>query len=179
MHESANLTPDPRELFEQFPPGDDFPRYEVVAPEQVPDPFRQLLVHEHHMTVTVEDYHDSLVDVHILAVRTEGASYSRKIVLTTRKTGRVVLFGIVRVNLDYCSQPVRDTIVEGKTPFGRILIEHNVMRRIEPTAYFRIDPRAEQLAWFRLSEPAPMYGRVGYIHCDGKPAVELFEVVVG
>src|SRR5262249_34090759 len=107
-----------------------------------------------------------------------GNTYARKIVLTPQGSSRVVLFGIVRINLDYCDQEVRRAIVEGKTPLGRILIEHDVLRRIEISAHLRIRPGPKQLAWFGLSEPKPFYGRLGFIHCDGKPAVELLEIVV-
>lgn len=165
------------ELFALFP-GDDLPSYQIVPGEQVPEPYRALLVHEHHMTVTVESFHGSLVDVRVLTRRRDGDSYSRKIVLVTRSTGRVVMFGIVRINLALTSRGVADAITAADTPLGRVLIEHDVLRRIEPTAYVRIDPRPEQLAWFDLrTEGLPLYGRLALIHCDGQPAVELLEVV--
>jgi hypothetical protein len=31
--------------------------------------------------------------------------------------------------------------------------------------------------WFGLSEPRETYGRLALIHCDGKPAIELLEIV--
>src|SRR5262249_3526568 len=107
----------------------------------------------------------------------DGLDYARKIILTLRGSGKVVLFGIVRINLEYCSPPVREAILAEKTPLGRVLIEHNVLRRIEPLAYFRVDPGLRQLAWFGLDQPAPLYGRLGFIHCDEQPAVELLEIV--
>ena len=33
------------------------------------------------------------------------------------------------------------------------------------------------MRWFGLKEPATLYGRLAIIHCDGKPAVELLEIV--
>ena len=136
-----------------------------------------LLVHDYHMTVTVEAYHGDLADVHPVAIYHQGDTYSRKIVLTLRGSGRTVLFGIVRVNLAEFAPLVRAEIVGGKSPFGRILIKHNVMRRVEPTGFFRIDAGPKQMAWFGLTEPQPLYGRVAFIRCNGRRAVELFEVV--
>lgn len=173
----ARVRPKLEELFAEFPPADDLPDYELVSSDEVPQPYHVLLVHTHHMTVTVEAHHDARVDVHLLARRHHGNHYARKIVLTPQGTDRVVLFGIVRINLDFCSPEVSAAIVEGKTPLGRILIEHDVLRRIEISAYLRIRPGPRQMAWFGLSEPRALYGRLGYIHCDGKPAVELLEVV--
>jgi hypothetical protein len=33
------------------------------------------------------------------------------------------------------------------------------------------------MEWFALLQPRPTYGRLAYIHCDGKPAIELLEIV--
>jgi chorismate-pyruvate lyase len=151
--------------------------YEPVPANQVPPPYHGLLVHEHHMTVTVEAYHGELVDVRILARRHEGDSYARQILLALQKSGRVVQFGIMHINLALCSPEVRAEIVAGQTPLGRILIEHNVLRRIEPTAFLRVTPGPEMIRWFGLAEPAGTYGRLAIIHCDGQPAIELLEIV--
>jgi chorismate-pyruvate lyase len=164
-------------LFALFPGRDERLDYEVVPGEEVPEPYHGLLVHEHHMTVTVEAYHGGPVDVRILARRRDGSTYARKILLAHRATGRIVQFGIVRLNLDQTSPAVRAAIVAGKTPLGRVLIEHNVLRRIEPTTYLRIRPNLAQLAWFGLKRAATCYGRLAVIHCDGKPVVEVLEIV--
>jgi len=121
------------ELFALFVPADDMPEYTFVAGDAVPPPYHDLLVHNHHMTVTVEAHHGDLVDVRILDRKLEGDFYTRKIVLALQGSGRVVQFGIARVHLDYCSEPVREAIVAGKTPLGRILIQYNVHRFVERT----------------------------------------------
>ncbi len=33
------------------------------------------------------------------------------------------------------------------------------------------------MSWFRLQTPQITYGRLALIHCDGKPAIELLEIV--
>ena len=169
--------PDLRELFLLFRSEDALPRCEIIPPEEMPQPYHDLLIHEQHMTVTVEAHHGDLVNVNILKNRLDGDHYARQILLTLQKSGKVVQFGIVRVNLSFVSQEVREEILAGKTPFGRILINHNVLRRIEPTAYLRIYPRHVMMGWFGMSESRPVYGRLAYIHCDGQPAIELIEIV--
>ncbi len=164
-------------LFTLFRPADEIPEHEIISGEEMPQPYRDLLVHEHHMTVTVESHHGDLVDVKILQRKHEGDSYSRKILLTLQKSGKVVQFGIVRVDLSFCTDEVRAKIIGGEIPFGRILIEHNVMRRIEPREYLRITPGPAMMEWFGMTEVQPVYGRLAFIHCNEKPAVELLEVV--
>jgi hypothetical protein len=169
--------PDIQALFSLFPPGNDLPEYEFVPADEVPPPYHGLLVHEHHMTVTVETHHASLVDVRILDRRHSGDSYARKILLALQSNGRVVQFGIMRVHLGYCSAAVREEIIAGRTPLGRILIQHDVLRRIEPTAFLRVVPGPTMMRWFDPERPKLTYGRLAYIHCDERPAVELLEIV--
>jgi chorismate-pyruvate lyase len=170
--------PNLRSLFKLFPAAvDEAPEYEIVPADEVPPPYHGLLVHEHHMTVTVEAYHGDAVDVRILARQQTGDSYARKILLALHGSGRVVQFGIMRINLALCSPEVRAEIVAGQTPLGRILIEHDVLRRIEPREYLRVIPGKAQMQWFGLDQARPTYGRLAIIHCNGQPAVDLLEVV--
>jgi chorismate-pyruvate lyase len=176
-HPATVRGPRLHELLSLFPTADDFSSYEAVAPEAVPPPYHGLLVHQHHMTVTVEAHHGERVDVVIYNRRHDGPYYARRIFLALQKSRRVVQYGLVRINLRYCSPAVRAEIIAGETPLGRILINHDVLRRIEPTGFLRMVPGPELMKQFGLSEPAPTYGRLAYIHCDGQPAIELLEVV--
>jgi chorismate-pyruvate lyase len=165
------------ELFAPFTPAQDLPIYSFVPGDAVPPPYHDLLVHSHHMTVTVEAHHGDLVDVRILDRRVEGDFYTRKILLALQGSGRIVQFGIARVHLNYCSPPVREAIIAGKTPLGRILIQHNVLRVVEPTAYLRVEAGPGVAKWFGLSQPRPTYGRLAVIYCDGREAIEVLEIV--
>jgi chorismate-pyruvate lyase len=178
MKSAKTLGPDYRQLFGLFPYSDDLPQIEFIPAHEMPEPYHALLVHEHHMTVTVEAHHQSRVDVRILERVREGNSYARKILLTSQRTGEVVQFGIVRIWLQYCSPEVQRRILEGKTPLGRILIENDVLRRIEPTAFLRVLPGRALDTWFGDKGRQPAYGRLAYIHCNDQPAIELMEVVV-
>ena len=169
--------PDLYTLFQLFPPSGYLREFDVVPAVWVPEPYHTLLVHEHHMTVTVEAHHGSRVRVQVLERKHEGNSYARKILLALESDGRVVQFGLVRIWLQHCSPEVRAEILSEKTPLGRILIDHDVLRRIEPTEFLRIIPGPEMMGWFGLTQPAPTYGRLALIHCDGRPAIELLEVV--
>jgi hypothetical protein len=166
-----------RALLALFPPTDYLDGYEFVASDELPEPYRGLLVHEEHMTVTVEAHHGGLVDVRVLAQLLDGDAYARQILLALQNSGRVVQFGIMRIHLDFCSAPVRNAIVAADTPLGRILIGHNVLRRIKPVAFLRVVPGPAMVDWFGLDGPRPTYGRLAVLHCDDKPAVELLEIV--
>jgi hypothetical protein len=177
MTPASSDGPELRTLLDLFPPNDFLDHSELVPADQVPSPYSSLLVHEHHMTVTVEAHHGCLVDVRVLEERRVGESYARKILLALQGSGRVVQFGIMRIRLDLCSQAVRQEILARTTPLGRILIQHNVLRRIEPTAFLRVLPGPAMMQWFGLDKPQLTYGRLALIHCNDQPAVELLEIV--
>ena len=56
------------------------PTSEVLA-EAIPQPYRRLLAHHEHMTVSVETHHGCPVDVEVITAKQSGDYYSRKIVL--------------------------------------------------------------------------------------------------
>ncbi len=145
--------------------------------EEVSQPYRRLLAHNEHMTVKMEEFHDSSVDVHVLATRRDGQHYSRKILLTRQSDGKVVQFGIPRLNLALLSEPVRREIEQEQTPLGRVLINHNVMREVQLVALWRVLPGPDLCQLFHLSQPETTYGRTALIYCDGEPAIELLEIV--
>ena len=171
------LIPNFQALFGLFADAKTIPKAVMVAPEQVPEPYRGLLVHSHHMTVTVEQFYASPVNVKVLETRLDGNEYSREILLTLSDTGRVVQFGIVRMDLDLLSPLVREQIVEGRTPLGRVLIQNDVLRKVVPMGFFRVRTNATMNGWFAETEAVDTYGRLGVIHTDGKPAIEVLEIL--
>ncbi len=129
------------------------------------------------MTVTVEAHHGSLEDVKVQHVCQRGDSYARMILLALQSTGKIVQFGIVRIHLQFCDEQVRHEILAENKPLGRILIEHDVLRRIEPTAFLRITPGPVMMKLVRYHAAANNVWPLALIHCNDQPAVELLEIV--
>ncbi len=129
------------------------------------------------MTVTVEAFHRDKVDVRVLASAESDGIYAREILLALRQSGQVVQYGVMRIHFQHCSQGIRDAIIAGREPLGRILIEHDVLRRIQPQAFLRVAPGPAMMNWFGLSQPLTTYGRRAVIYCNREPAVELLEIV--
>jgi|EndMetStandDraft_3_1072993.scaffolds.fasta_scaffold43300_2 chorismate-pyruvate lyase len=151
--------------------------FEEVLAEAVPEPYRRLLAHHEHMTVAVERYHGSPVDVKVLETQQSGDYYSRKIVLHRQSDRRIVLFGIPRLNLRLVDESVRREILSENKPLGRVLIDHNVLREVQLASLYRLVPGPDLCQLFGLRTPLATYGRTAFIYCDGFPAVELLEIV--
>ena len=135
-----------------------------------------MLVHDHHMTVAMETYHRCSVDVRVLDSKLDGTEYSRKILLLKHGTELPVQFGIVRFHLEYVTAAVRDEIIAGKTPLGRILINHNVLRQIDLGAILKITAGPALASHLQMPVEAITYGRLATIFCNQKPAVDLLEI---
>ncbi|HBH51998.1 MAG TPA: hypothetical protein DDY91_08910 [Planctomycetaceae bacterium] len=172
-----NVTDQLQQMLDWFPGGDQLvARCEHIPSSQTPEPYKSLLVHEHHMTVTMEQFHRSAVRVKVLARRREGETYLRHIILESCDDGRVVQFGIVRFDFRYVTAEVRDEILAEQTPLGRILINFNVLRHIDLGAIVRIWPGPQLQSLFGCPADPPLYGRLATIFCNQKPAVDLLEI---
>ncbi|MDX1961784.1 MAG: hypothetical protein SFX18_01445 [Pirellulales bacterium] len=158
---------DPRQLAEFTP----------VDSAEMPRVYQELLAHEHHMTVTVENHHGCLVDVEVLSAGQAGEYYIRKIVLRRQSDGRVVLFGIVRLQLAAVSEGVRAEILSQRLPLGRILIQHNVWRQIHLCQLYKVICAPELAEIFGCAAGTTTYGRRAMISMDHQPALQLLEIV--
>ena len=136
-----------------------------------------MLAHDQHMTVTMESFHNCPVDVKIIDRKLDGDIYSRKILLLMSGTDQVVQFGIVRFDLQYVIESVREEILSGETPLGRILINQNVFRHLDLGAVLRITAGPGGLAEYLQMQPGGVtYGRLATIFCNRSPAVDLLEI---
>lgn len=157
----------------EFQSGD----FEFILPGEVPTPYDCLLVHDHHMTVNLEAYHGEPVALHVLQVHDEDPIYARKLYLTAGEHGPVVMAGIMQVWLQHLRPRVRERITGAKTPLGRILVEHRVLRHLQPMAFFSVRPRDQLARIFGCPAiDSVTYGRLAMIFCDGEPAVEVLEI---
>lgn len=152
-------------------------QFDEVAGDDVPQPYQQLLVHNQHMTVTVEKFYCCSVNVQVLETKREGNFYARRILLARQSDGKIVQFGIVRLNFDFLDPVVRQEIESQQTPLGRVLIQHKVLREIELLRLWQVTPGTDLCRLFGTATPQTTYGRTAIIHCNGEPAVELLEVV--
>ena len=168
-----------KELCSLFPEPEGEPLYlnaEHVARESTPEPYRRMLVHEHHMTVTMESYHKTSVDVEVVDSRYEADLYCRKILLNKQGTNDPVQFGIVKFNFEFVTDSVREQIESESIPLGRVLIQHNVLRHIDLGAIVKFEAGPGLSRYLHMDVGQETYGRMATIFCNGAPAVDLLEI---
>tara|TARA_R110002020_G_scaffold175196_2_gene367089 strand:- start:846 stop:1400 length:555 start_codon:yes stop_codon:yes gene_type:complete len=162
------------ELFPDNPPL--LESAEHVAGSTTPEPYKSMLVHEHHMTVTMENYHQSSVEVQVLDRNPDESNYGRKILLLKEGTDEVVQFGIVRFNFEYVTEEVKQEIIDENIPLGRVLITHNVLRHIDLGAILKVKCGPTLAKHFNCEVGTETYGRLATIFCNNRPAVDLLEI---
>lgn len=173
-----HVTPDLRTLAGLFYASpEELGQFVDVPVQNMPIHYQYLLAHTSHMTVAVEEFHQSPVDVHVLARVVTPTHYARKIMLSRTRDGAMVQFGIMRVNFAYLSPEVRDEILGERIPLGRVLISHDVHRRVRLAGLWEVTPGADLQKLFGLDGPRTTYGRTALIECNAEPAIELVEIV--
>jgi len=156
---------------------DELGRFEPASVDDLPADYRSLLAHHDHMTVALEARHNSLVDVEALREWRDEASYARCSLLHRQTDGKVIQFGIMRIWLSDLPPAAQEEITAQRTPLGRVLIRHNVLREVEVLTLWRITPGPALHKHLGLSGQSPIYGRSAQILVDERPTVQLLEVV--
>ncbi len=152
-------------------------RVEPMSADRVPAEYRQLLVHQDHMTTVLQRHCGEPVRLEVLDSRQDSGSYARKIALRPFTREAVVEVGVARIALDAVDEAVRREILAGRKPLGEVLIAHNVLRRVDARFFYRFTSGSPVLACFGRPAMTEAFGRVGVIHCNGREGVQLLEVV--
>ena len=153
-----------------------FPSAQFVQAGEVSEPSRALLVHNQHMTVTLEAHHGSPLRVEVLDRVLQDEVYTRRICLYETGGDKPALYGVVRIHLQFCKPGVRERILAEGEPLGRILIQNGVLTRIDLLGLLRVASPDVPIEWFG-ARGRDLFGRLAVIHCDGQPAIELLEMV--
>ncbi len=136
----------PRALYSTTYPLDDFyavrrlplPEMEQIQPDQVPEPYRWLLVHDSDMTSRLQAFHKSKIHIRALARNQRGRAYFREVVLELDGSLKPVEFGATKVNLDLFPAGAHEAIRREERPLGGILHDFNIAFSSHPAAFFRL-----------------------------------------
>jgi chorismate-pyruvate lyase len=160
-----------------FPLGDDVVAAEPVVGRLLPPPYGELLDHTSHMTVTVERHFGERVTVRVLDWDRDGDLYARKILLHAAESGRCVQYGIVRIRLDALPATVTEQILSERQPLGRVLIDNGVLTTVQPVQFLKVSLGPNLTSAFDCPYPSTSYGRIGRIEANGRPAIDVLEIL--
>jgi len=152
-------------------------RFEPSSLDDFPPACRTLLAHNEHMTVALESFHKSPASVEVVAEWRDENSYARCSLLSRQSDGTVVQFGTMRIWLADLPADAQDEITSKKSPLGRVLIEHNLLREVELITLWQIEPGPVLQQHLQVNGKKPLYGRTAQILVDERPTVQLLEIV--
>lgn len=158
--------------------GQPMPAMEFIDAEEVPAPYKGLLVHESDMTSTLEAFHEQRIHIRLLYRHQTEHTYSREVVLELDGTNTPVEFGAIKIYLPVFPERARERIVEAHSPLGRILKEFQIPYISRPKAFLRVASDRPISSALQLRGTHRLYGRCNRL-CDstGNPLADIVEIL--
>lgn len=135
------------------------PRLDLLQGEEVPSPYRELLVHSADMTPTLEAFWQRPLGLTVLSRTREGEAYLREVVLKVALEGWPVEYGAIRIHLNHFPPKARRLVLEEQRPLGKILEIEAVAHLSWPQAFFLVQSDEHMTNVLDLSAPCELYGR--------------------
>ena len=135
------------------------PRIEAIPGEEVPEPYKSLLVHTDDMTPTLEKFHGHKIHIHALRRQQRDDFYYREVVLLLDGSEKPVEFGAIKINLGLFKPEARQLILEQHVPLGSIMAQCAVSHSSRPKAYLRVQSDEFINSILKLSGRLTLFGR--------------------
>lgn len=155
-----------------------FPELKMLDGEELPEPAKQLLVHDDDMTPTLIHYFGQDIYLQVLHTEEEHLVIKREVILHLEETQEPVEFGAIKIDLSCMPAHVQDIIREGKKPLGGILHEHHVAHTSHPSGYFQVSSDDIMQRAFSFHDQPVLYGRCNMLRYEnGNTLAEVVEVL--
>jgi len=149
-----------------------------IRGEEMPEPYRSLLVHDRDMTPTLEKFHGSDIHLKILKREQRGDSYFREVALLLDGSEMPVEFGANKLSLALFPPKARQLILGERVPLGRILKDCDIPHMTFAKAFFRVAPDELISSVLHLNGPTSLYGRKATIFdAQKRPLSEIVEIL--
>ena len=111
---------------------------EPVVGEEMPEPYKALLVHDNDMTPTLEDHHGEGMYLYVLDQDRDSTTCARQVVLLGEKSEKPAEFGAIYINLEPLPAQARALVSQGHKPLGGILAEYDIPHKGSPKSYCKV-----------------------------------------
>ena len=158
--------------------GGQLPVLRRVPAEDIPEPYRSLLVHQNDMTSTLENFHDCSIHLHVVGRERRNGEYFREVVLQLDGNDKPVEFGAIKINLHLFPTATQQRILEERYPLGHILKEGAIKYESRPQAFFRVASDALIKGLLNLRESTNLFGRRNTLFDQqGRSLAEIVEIL--
>ena len=156
----------------------ELPHIEQVRGDELPEPWRTLLVHNNDMTPTLENFYADDLTLKVISRHHRGDFYFREVVLLTGKEQKAVEFGAIKINLGLFPCSARPRILEEHQPLGGILREYRIPHSSRPKAFLRLHSDEFINSALQLRGQHVLYGRRNTLFDPmQRPLAEIVEIL--
>jgi len=153
------------------------PGLKFVTPDQIPQPYQQLLVHDGDITAVLRDYWNHPIHLLTLRVTHEPGSLYRQVLVRTDEE-RVVGFGASRIYLERLRGLAHQDVLGCYQTLGAILEKHGISYQSRPSEYLTIVSDESLDLSLELPEGTLLYGRLNnLITPEGETIGETLEIL--
>lgn len=153
------------------------PHIETLPGDEVPEPYRQLLVHQGDMTPTLEAFHRSVIHLNVLGREQRGDFYFREVLLL-EEGEKVVEFGAIKIHLSLFPPNARQEILREHLPLGTILARFKIDHSSRPKAFLKVQSDAFINGVLGLSGAHTLFGRRNTLsNLQGHALAEIVEIL--
>ena len=139
--------------------GLEFPPINGIRNEEMPEPYKRLLIHCHDMTSTLEAHYGNPMRIEVLSREVVNGAYLREVVLKPEASVQPVEYGVIHIHLDRLPASARRRVLEEERPLGNILHTEAVPYLSWPQSFFWIGPDTHMERVLCLPQPRVLYGR--------------------
>ncbi|MCS1410234.1 MAG: hypothetical protein M2R45_03425 [Verrucomicrobia subdivision 3 bacterium] len=146
--------------------------------DEMPEPYRRLLVHDADMTSTLKRFHEDTLSLKVLHLEVLETELQREVLLCRDLDRRPVEYGVIRIVLTAFELPAREAILEGAVPLGQILDTFGVEYVSQPNEYFQLGSNAYIGSCLADGDEADRFGRVNTLsQPSGGTLAEVVEIL--
>jgi chorismate-pyruvate lyase len=154
------------------------PQITPLFDQQMPEPYKELLVHERNMTPTLENFHESTIYIERLNEVSSDEQTTREVILRLETDNKPVEYGASRIFLESLPPKAIEQINEGKIPLGTLLRTCDCRHTVELSGFFRLEATTFFSNIFPGKTFSTLYGRRNTLVApNGKPIAEVCEVL--
>ena len=135
------------------------PLLRQMAGEQMPQPYRSLLVHSCDMTPTLEAFFHQPIGLGLLSSELQDQSYVREVILKRSDNSKPVEYGAIRISLNHLPPNAARRVLEAQRPFGGILQSEGIPHMSWPQAFFMTESDSHMSGVLALDKSSSLFGR--------------------
>jgi chorismate-pyruvate lyase len=158
--------------------GEPLPVIGRVKPEEMPEPYKSLLVHDGDMTSRLEAFHGDTIHIQPLARHTHENEYFREVVLLLNGAKKPVEFGAIKIVLDLFPEEAQQEILKARQPLGHLLKQFNIAHSNQPKTFLVVASDGFINKALNLTGTHSLYGRRNtLVDPWDRPLAEIVEIL--